>query len=271
MGGADGLPANGTASLLPPECEGRASFSDGWRWQPCSPPAPVAALSAVQMAAIHIVAYIVVFSAAELALTGSSWGRAVWAPSKLNPKPSSAATVRRERRRTLIAGLIDAGYASVITSQATFYQIPDSLVGLGQLVLVLAAVFVWSDVHFFLTHRLLHCQPLYRWIHSAHHESVNPGPWSSLSFHPVEAAMFFSVYTLPVLCGLPWGVWVSFKLGSVLGPLHAHCGHDLGEKLHGSVFHYRHHRYKRGNYGGYLPFDRWCGTELGGDGRPLVA
>jgi sterol desaturase/sphingolipid hydroxylase (fatty acid hydroxylase superfamily) len=91
---------------------------------------------------------------------------------------------------------------------------------------------------------------------------------SSLSFHPVEAALFFSVYILPCFCGLPWGVWVAFKVGSVLGPLHAHCGHDLGDQLHGSVFHYRHHRYKRGNYGGYLPFDRWCGTELGEDGVP---
>lgn len=263
--------ANSAADLPPPECDGRASFSNGWRWQLCKPPAPVATLSFVQVVAIHVLAYIVLFSAAELALTGSSWGRAVWAPRKLNPKPSSDATVMRERRRTLIAAIVDASYASVITNRATFYQIPDSLVGLGELALVLVAVFLWSDVHFFLIHRLLHCQPLYRWIHAAHHESVNPGPWSSLSFHPVEAAMFFSVYTLPAVCGLPWGVWIGFKVASVIGPLHAHCGHDLGETLRGSVFHYRHHRYKRGNYGRYLPFDCWCGTELGVDGRPLPA
>ena len=30
--------------------------------------------------------------------------------------------------------------------------------------------------------------------------------------------------------------------------------------LHSSVDHYLHHRYKRGNFGGYLPLDRLCGT-----------
>ena len=173
------MTAVGTAPAAEwPRCEGRASFSDGWEWQPCRPPAAVAALSLAQLAVLHVVAYAAVFGAAECALTGSAWGRSVWEGSKLNPRPS-AATLRRERRRTLTAALIDAGYASVIISRATFYQIPDSGVGLGELVLVLAAVFVWSDVHFFLVHRLLHCQPLFRWVHSVHHESVNPGPWSA--------------------------------------------------------------------------------------------
>ena len=85
----------------------------------------------------------------------------MWKESKLNPRPGSAATLRRECRRTLTAALIDAGYASIITSRATFYQVPDSCVGLGELVLVLAAVFVWSDVHFFFVHRYILWHPVY--------------------------------------------------------------------------------------------------------------
>ncbi len=47
---------------------------------------------------------------------------------------------------------------------------------------------VIHEVHFFLIHRLIHWPPLYKWIHSVHHNSVNPSPWSSLSMHPVEGS-----------------------------------------------------------------------------------
>ena len=35
-------------------------------------------------------------------------------------------------------------------------------------------------------------QFLYKWVHSVHHNSVNPSPWSSLSMHPVEHMLYFS-------------------------------------------------------------------------------
>ena len=34
---------------------------------------------------------------------------------------------------------------------------------------------------------------LYRHVHSFHHKSYNPGPWSSLSMHPVEHCFYFSL------------------------------------------------------------------------------
>ena len=37
------------------------------------------------------------------------------------------------------------------------------------------------EVNFFFIHRLIHVPILYKWIHSIHHNSVNPSPWSSLS------------------------------------------------------------------------------------------
>ena len=50
---------------------------------------------------------------------------------------------------------------------------------------------------------------LRRYVHAVHHESHNPGPWSGLAFHPVEAAVFFSAYTLVLLWPWPfsWAVW----------------------------------------------------------------
>src|SRR5947207_8966718 len=49
------------------------------------------------------------------------------------------------------------------------------------------------EAHFFAIHRLIHTPLLYKWIHSIHHNSINPSPWSSLSMHPVEALAYHGV------------------------------------------------------------------------------
>ncbi|RVD71962.1 sterol desaturase family protein, partial [Mesorhizobium sp. M4A.F.Ca.ET.029.04.2.1] len=49
------------------------------------------------------------------------------------------------------------------------------------------------ETHFFLLHRAIHWPPLYKWVHSVHHNSVNPSPWSSLSMHPVEQLGYLGV------------------------------------------------------------------------------
>jgi sterol desaturase/sphingolipid hydroxylase (fatty acid hydroxylase superfamily) len=33
---------------------------------------------------------------------------------------------------------------------------------------------------------------LYKYVHSVHHHTVNPSPWSSLSMHPVEHLLCWS-------------------------------------------------------------------------------
>ena len=52
---------------------------------------------------------------------------------------------------------------------------------------------IFHEFHFFCIHRLIHWPPLYRWLHSVHHHSVNPSPWSSLSMHPVEGLLYHAV------------------------------------------------------------------------------
>lgn len=68
----------------------------------------------------------------------------------------------------------------------------------------------WRGVHFFAVHRGMHPwwhirrsvwdgdlgATLYRHVHSLHHKSFNPGPWSSLSMHPVEHIFYFSCFAL---------------------------------------------------------------------------
>ena len=42
------------------------------------------------------------------------------------------------------------------------------------------------DVHFYLIHRLIHIEPLYRWVHSLHHKNITSGPWAGLALLPSE-------------------------------------------------------------------------------------
>ena len=126
---------------------------------------------------------------------------------------------------------------------------------------------VFHESHFFLIHRMIHWPPLYRWVHSVHHNSVNPSPWSSLSMHPVEHALYFSTALLHVL--IPSNpILAIYQLhfagfGAVVG----HIGFDrieVGENkaiaTH-AYTHYLHHKYFEVNYGDALvPFDKWLGT-----------
>jgi len=134
-------------------------------------------------------------------------------------------------------------------------------------VLILAAPVI-HDVHFFLIHRAIHWGPLYRWIHSVHHNSINPSPWSSLSMHPVETFVYHGVALWHLL--IPSNPVVAlFQLHIAgFGALNGHIGFDKLEvgddrALDSHAYtHYLHHKYFEVNYGGdgLVPLDKWFGT-----------
>jgi lathosterol oxidase len=62
-----------------------------------------------------------------------------------------------------------------------------------------AFLLAWNEVHFYCMHRLLHTRWLYRHMHRIHHESVVPTPFSTYSFHWLEAVLLGSVMLLPML------------------------------------------------------------------------
>ncbi|MEZ4884305.1 MAG: sterol desaturase family protein [Chitinophagales bacterium] len=132
---------------------------------------------------------------------------------------------------------------------------------------------VIHDTYFYWMHRLVHGKTLFRLVHRTHHESVNPSPWTSYSFHILEALLenlilFILVFTLPlhpialILFGL-----VSFTIN-----VYGHLGYEimpqwyrhsfLFEVVNTSVHHNLHHKKFHGNYGLYFRFwDRLMGTE----------
>ncbi len=141
----------------------------------------------------------------------------------------------------------------------------DSWIWLAILVLLVPAI---HEIHFFCIHRLIHTPFLYKHIHSVHHNSINPSPWSSLSMHPVEHALYFGeVLWHLVLPSNP--VAMMFNMHVVgYGALNGHIGFEKLEVTDERAIdshayaHYLHHKYFEVNYGadGIVPLDKWFGS-----------
>ena len=124
------------------------------------------------------------------------------------------------------------------------------------------------ELHFFIIHRAIHWGPLYRWVHSVHHNSINASPFSSLSMHPVEATLYFGVAAWVLALPSHPFVAVYFVTLAGFGAIVGHIGFDrlelgggLAPKTH-AYAHYLHHKYFEVNYcdNGVLPLDKWFGS-----------
>jgi sterol desaturase/sphingolipid hydroxylase (fatty acid hydroxylase superfamily) len=123
------------------------------------------------------------------------------------------------------------------------------------------------ETHFFVLHRAIHWGPLYKWVHSVHHNSVNPSPFSSLSMHPVEQLGYLGValWHLVIPSNPVLALYQLHFAG--FGAIPGHIGFDKVEITEETAvdshayIHYLHHKYFEVNYGdGLIPFDKWLGT-----------
>ncbi len=128
-------------------------------------------------------------------------------------------------------------------------------------------ILFWREFHFYVTHRIIHFEPLYKYVHYLHHKNIKIGPWSGLSMHPIEHIIYFSVVLIH--CIIPsHPLHFIFNLQhTALSPLQGHSGYDKIEitkkhKIpHSSFFHYLHHKHFKCNYGeSTIPLDKWFGT-----------
>ena len=136
-------------------------------------------------------------------------------------------------------------------------------------VLLLAAVGLMREVHFYWVHRLIHWKPLYKAAHYLHHKNVNIGPWSGLAMHPIEHLLYFTgVFLHWIIPSHPLHAMMHL-VHAGLSPAAGHSGFDEVELKAGktvlpnhNLFHYLHHRYFECNYGGdgSVPIDRWFGS-----------
>lgn len=156
---------------------------------------------------------------------------------------------------------------------ATWLPWADHWLWLTVLLLLAPAI---HEIHFFCIHWLIHQGVLYKYVHSVHHNSINPSPWSSLSMHPVESFLFFAeMWWHLILPSNP--VVAMFQLNSTAyGAINGHIGFDKLEITENvpmeshAYAHYLHHKYFEVNYGGdgLVPLDKWFGTWH--DGSPAA-
>jgi len=139
----------------------------------------------------------------------------------------------------------------------------------GQLWFVLFFILIpfWDSSHFYAIHRLLHMKWLYKRFHAVHHRNINVGPWSGLSMHPVESAIYLS----PVIIHLflpSHPIHIVFHITwYALGPAATHCGFEaisvkgVNYPRLGDFFHVLHHKFFECNYGNSeVPLDKMGGS-----------
>ena len=125
---------------------------------------------------------------------------------------------------------------------------------------------ILHDVYFYWTHRLLHLPGWYQKIHFVHHQSTNPSPFTSLSFHPAEALIQAIILPLIVIIipAHPVAIFI-FLIFMVYKNVRGHAGYEFTSETERrkkrkwlqsySIDHNEHHLYGRGNYGLY--FNLW--------------
>lgn len=137
----------------------------------------------------------------------------------------------------------------------------------------LALSLIIHDTYFYWMHRLLHHPRLFGIAHLVHHKSKNPSPWTSYSFHLLEAftegfILLVLVFVLPMH---PLTIFLFTVTGFVIN-VYGHLGYEITPKwfrhtwlfqiLNTSVHHNLHHSKFKGNYGLYFRiWDRLMGTE----------
>lgn len=196
----------------------------------------------------------------------------------LDPRPLAPGQLSRELKQSAASilifgcgmifpwGLLQLGWAH-LAHNASAQRI---------LVEILALV-IWNDVHFWVNHRLLHTRWLRR-FHLPHHRSVVTTPFSTYSFHPVEALMLGNVILLPMLVH-DFSFWALFTvpLFSLFFNCIGHANYDFFNKVSyqhwfaASRRHHLHHVCYNGNYGFQFTFmDRVLNTRLPADAANTV-
>jgi sterol desaturase/sphingolipid hydroxylase (fatty acid hydroxylase superfamily) len=119
----------------------------------------------------------------------------------------------------------------------------------------LAILTIWNEVHFYIVHRILHFKWFMKNIHYIHHRSTVPTVYSVYSFHWFEA-LLLSTVPLLIVPFIPFSIIAIFTypIISILLNFAGHCNYRFGKGKKESwllfgTYHNEHHSAKRKNFG----------------------
>jgi sterol desaturase/sphingolipid hydroxylase (fatty acid hydroxylase superfamily) len=214
------------------------------------------------------------------------WGAARLAARRLRPRgrPFDGAQLRHELRHTTVVVALATAQLAALPALGAQGLLPAAAGPgpLGTAAGVLALV-AFNDLWFYAVHRLLHTRWLFKHVHAVHHRSVDVNPFSSYSFHAVEALLLSGwIVPLALLTPLPVQVVAVTQLVGLANNVMAHLGYELLPAwwlrapllrwTNTATFHSLHHQRVHGNYGLFSRvWDRLFGTELEGYAEAFAA
>lgn len=148
----------------------------------------------------------------------------------------------------------------------------EELPSLIECILILILWQFLFDTYFYWTHRLLHHSLIYQYIHKQHHKFKVPVGISALYAHPIEDLLVNNISTFigPLLYPSHFYLWLIHLGLRFHETVDAHSGYIfpwspwklLTIYIHGGASrHDWHHSNQVGNYGGYIFWDWFCGTD----------
>jgi ring-1,2-phenylacetyl-CoA epoxidase subunit PaaE len=145
--------------------------------------------------------------------------------------------------------------------------------GWGYEVLAVITMLLISDTWFYWSHRAMHHASIYKYVHALHHKSLDVNPYTSTSFHVMEA-VWLTIWVMPLSMLMPISM-TALGVMQILGTfnnLKSHLGYEFFPKffrvvpfnmLVTATNHSLHHTQYNGNYGLFFRFwDIVCDTEL---------
>ena len=209
------------------------------------------------------------------------WGRARFASRRVQRvERADRAQIGFEVKHTLITMVFSSVNAGGLIALTAAGWTRLSLSADGHSTLAIAGTVVglvlFNDLWFYGCHRALHTPWLFKHVHSVHHRSIDTTPFTSYSFHAVEA-LLMTAWLIPAAMLLPIPV-PALALTAMIGLANnvmAHLGYEFfpawlmrvpGLRLvNTATFHGLHHARSHGNYGLFTRvWDRLLGTELDG-------
>ncbi|RKQ70724.1 sterol desaturase/sphingolipid hydroxylase (fatty acid hydroxylase superfamily) [Litorimonas taeanensis] len=211
------------------------------------------------------------------------WKKTPKRARRLSKREPTAATIRNEITLSVLSAFIYALPAAIVVEMwkaggtALYSGWPQSVWGWLYLPFSIMVYLIVQDSWFYFTHRLMHHRRLFKWTHAGHHRSVQPTPWASFSFDPIEAVS--SAWLLPVMAlFVPLHIAMALFLLMLMtiNAVFNHAGWEVyperwirgwwGRHIITASHHNLHHTKFKGNYGLYFRFwDKLCETDIGVD------